>query len=148
MICSSWFLFVEDVEPEFVKNGKKQGNLFAKSFMFRLGQWGLFLLRVKRQREMTRFRDKKKLGLCLPQGTWAMDLGPCPFHTMAHQVWKIVLFITPRAWFPWDFPSSWDLWNWAWGHSVKRPLVFHLLHLGPLYINSWKAMTIKIENLG
>jgi hypothetical protein len=34
----SWFLFVEDVEPEFVKNGKKQGNLFAKSFIFRLGQ--------------------------------------------------------------------------------------------------------------
>jgi hypothetical protein len=32
------FFLVGDVEPQFVKDGKKQGNLFVKSFMFTLGQ--------------------------------------------------------------------------------------------------------------
>jgi len=32
------YFLVGDVVPEFVKDGKKQGNLFVKSFMCRLGQ--------------------------------------------------------------------------------------------------------------
>jgi hypothetical protein len=51
--------------------------------------------KAKRQREMTRFRDKKKLGLCLPQGTWAMDLGLCPSHYGTPSLKNNIVYYTP-----------------------------------------------------
>jgi len=30
---------------------------------------------MNKQKEMIRFKDKEDLGLCLPHGTWTLDLG-------------------------------------------------------------------------
>jgi hypothetical protein len=58
-----------------------------KSFIFILKQWRAFFSflmckksKMKEQREMTRFRNKKSLGLSLPHGTWALNLGPSSSH--------------------------------------------------------------------
>ncbi len=50
--------------------------------------------KLKKQRKMTRFKNKKNLGLCLPLGTgpWTWDQ---VLHTMTHQVWIIILIIIP-----------------------------------------------------
>jgi hypothetical protein len=53
--------------------------------------------KLKKQREMTRFKKKKNLGLCPPFGTWALDLRPSPSHYDTPSLKNNIVYYTPRA---------------------------------------------------
>lgn len=126
-MCMAWFLFMGRWSPDLsIMTKSKIIHLKKFCIHFKTMKGFFFFSNVKRgkmkeQSEITRFRNKKSLGLCLPHGTWALNLGPSSSHCGTPNLKNNNIYYTPRAWFLSNCVISWDLLNWALAHSVKSP---------------------------